>query len=32
VEKLPKNSKVAFGGWLFEDGEGHYVLMRHDAM
>jgi len=27
VEKLPKNSKMAFGGWLFEDGEVHYVFL-----
>ena len=32
MEKLPKNSEVAFGGWLFEDGEVHYVFLRHDAM
>ena len=32
MEKLPKNSKVAFGGWLSEDGEVHYVFLRHGAV
>jgi len=32
VEKLPKIFKVAFGGCLFEDSEGHYVFLRHDAV
>jgi hypothetical protein len=32
VEKLPKNSKVAFGGWLAENGKGHYVFLRYGAM
>jgi hypothetical protein len=32
VEKLPKISKVAFGGWLFEDDEGHDVFLGRDAV
>jgi hypothetical protein len=32
MEKLPKNLKVAFGSWLAENGEGHYVFLRYGVM